>query len=58
MMFPLALVVSSIFGRAYFNLLLIVHKSERLNNARYGKVKSSPQTNVKLNQNQAIIESR
>lgn len=47
MMFPLASEDSSIFGRAYIHLPLIVHKSERLNNAREKKVKSSPETNVK-----------
>lgn len=54
MMFPSASVDSSIFGRAYIHLLLIVHKSERLNNAKEKKVKSSPETNVKSNQDQAI----
>lgn len=47
MMFPLASADSSIFGKDYIHLPLIVHKSERLNNAREKKVKSSPETNVK-----------
>lgn len=47
MMFPLASVDSSIFGRAYIHSPLIVHKSERLSNAREKNVKSTPEINVK-----------